>query len=66
MLSTTSDTTTLIRNYLITLTSVMLLSAGVADMFNNPARIAQQDRLDNYGRFISAGLVNQAKNSPSH
>ena len=55
-----------IRNYIITATSVMLLSVGVADLFNSPARVAQQDRLDNYGRFVSAGLVSYAQKSFSH
>jgi high-affinity Fe2+/Pb2+ permease len=51
----------LIRNYIIVLASVMMVSVGLADLHNQPSRLAQQDRLDNYGRFISAGLVAQAQ-----
>jgi hypothetical protein len=60
MLATTENTTA-IRNYIIAAVSVILLSAGVTDLFTNPARVAQQDRLDDYGRVISAGLVAQAQ-----
>jgi hypothetical protein len=63
MLSTTTETTTAIRNYIIAAASIVLLSVGVADTFNSPTRISQQDRLDNYGRVISAGLVSYAKTS---
>jgi hypothetical protein len=61
MLATTTETTTLIRNYIIAAASIMLLSVGVADCFNSPARVGQQGRLDNYSRAISAGLVNYAQ-----
>ena len=60
MLSATQNNQ-LIRNYILTLASVMLLSIGLADVYNQPSRVAQQDKLDNYGRFISAGLVSHAK-----
>ncbi|WP_013321963.1 hypothetical protein [Gloeothece verrucosa] len=62
MLNTTPNTNNqLIRNYIIAATTVMLMSMGVADMFNNPSRVAQQDRLDGYARYIGAGLVNYGK-----
>ncbi|NJK50196.1 hypothetical protein HC931_20500 [Candidatus Gracilibacteria bacterium] len=48
---------TLIRNYLIVLSSVTLLGIGLADICNCPSRIAQQDRLDNYGRYIDVGVA---------
>ncbi len=60
--TSTTDNTTIIRNYLIAAASVMLLCVGTADVFNNPARMAQQDKLDGYGRYISAGLVSYAQN----
>lgn len=60
---TATQNTQIIRNYLIAAVSVMLMSTVVADLFNNPARYAQQDKLDNYGRYISAGLVSYAKTS---
>lgn len=46
-----------IRNYLVVLGSVMFLGMGLADTYNQPSRVAQQNRLDNYGRFIGVGLV---------
>jgi hypothetical protein len=61
MLSNTTDKTIFIRNYLILAFTVMVLGAGLADMFKSPDRVGQQDRLNNYGRYISVGLVNQAQ-----
>ncbi|ACK69931.1 conserved hypothetical protein [Gloeothece citriformis PCC 7424] len=62
MLSATpTNNTSFIRNYIIAATTVMLMSVGVADMFNNPQRIAQQEKLDGYGRYIGAGLVSYGK-----
>jgi hypothetical protein len=52
MLSTTRNNR-VIRNYIIVATSVMFLSVLVADFFDNSIRIARQDRLENYDRFIS-------------
>jgi hypothetical protein len=60
MLSTPSSHL-VIRNYLMAIATVMLVSVGMADTFNSPSRIAQQDRLDSYGRYLSAGLVTYAK-----
>ncbi len=41
--------------------TVMIMSSGLVESFYNPNRVSQQNRLDNYGRYISAGLVAQAK-----
>ncbi len=65
MLST-SKNNQVIRNYIIALVSVMLLSTGLADVYNQPSRAAQKDRLDNYSRFISAGLVSGAQKAANH
>ncbi|MBC1191206.1 hypothetical protein PN434_08285 [Microcystis aeruginosa CS-558/01A06] len=54
---------TFVRNYLIAVISVVMMGAGVADLVNNPSRIAQQNRLDGYGRYVSAGLVSGAVNN---
>lgn len=63
MLNATSNTNNqIIRNYIIAAASVMVMSMGVADVFNNPTRVAQQDRLDGYAPYISAGLVSYGKN----
>ncbi|MEB3310873.1 MAG: hypothetical protein VKJ02_11625 [Snowella sp.] len=63
MLSTTNPTFTVIRNYAIAAASVMVLSLGISDLVNNPARIAQQNKLNGYGYYVSAGLVNYAQSS---
>jgi hypothetical protein len=54
---------TFVRNYLIAIISVVMMGVGVTDLFNNPSRVAQQNRLDGYGRYVSAGLVSGAVNS---
>ncbi|QGZ91586.1 hypothetical protein [Microcystis aeruginosa] len=54
---------TFVRNYLIAVISVVMMGVGVADLINNPSRIAQQNRLDGYGRYVSAGLVSGAVNN---
>ncbi len=61
--ATTTNTATALRNYLILAATVMLMSVGLVDTFTNPSRVAQQDRLDNYGRYLSAGLVAYAQKS---
>ncbi|AFY77792.1 hypothetical protein Ple7327_2500 [Pleurocapsa sp. PCC 7327] len=53
-------TTIVIRNYCIVLGCVTLLSLGLAEVYNHPSRVAQRDRLNNYGYFIGAGLVDYA------
>ena len=55
--TTTNDNTTVIRNYIILATTVIIASMGLTDSFMAPDRAAQQDRIDNYGRVVSAGLV---------
>ena len=62
MLTATQNNTT-IRNYLVAAVSIIMLSAGVSDLFQNPSRLAQQDKIDQYSRAISAGLVSHAKTS---
>jgi hypothetical protein len=54
---------TFVRNYLIAIVSVMMMGVVVTDLVNNPSRVAQQNRLDGYGRYVSAGLVSGAVNS---
>ncbi|ACK65193.1 conserved hypothetical protein [Rippkaea orientalis PCC 8801] len=61
MLSATTNTTTFVRNYLILAITVMVMSSGLVESFYNPNRLSQQNRLDNYGRYISAGLVAHAQ-----
>ncbi len=61
MFTTATENTTALRNYAIAAATVMLVSVGVSDLFNNPARFAQQDKLDGYGRYVSAGLVSKAQ-----
>ena len=47
----------ILRNSLILLLSVMSISIGLTDTFTHPTRLGQQQRLDTYGRYINAGLV---------
>ncbi|ACK70581.1 conserved hypothetical protein [Gloeothece citriformis PCC 7424] len=61
MLNSNTHNTPFIRNYIIAAVSVSLLSFGIADMFHNPFRVAQQDKLDGYGRYIGVGLVSYGK-----
>lgn len=61
MLNTTNDHTTVIRNYIILATTVMIASVGLTDTFMNPSRAGQQDRLNNYGQVVSAGLVSYSQ-----
>jgi hypothetical protein len=61
MLITTTTNTQIIRNYLIAAIGVMMVSLGVADMFYSPSRLGQQDRLNSYSPYISAGLVSYGK-----
>jgi hypothetical protein len=61
--TTTTPTTQVIRNYAIAAVSVMLLSIGIGELVNNPSRIAQQNKLDGYGYYVSASLVNYAQSS---
>ncbi len=50
MLSATQNNQ-VIRNYIVALGAVMLMSMGLADVYSQPSRSAQQDRLDNYSRW---------------
>ena len=62
MLATTAHNTTALRNYAIIATSIIFMSSGLTNLFFNPARSGQQDRIDTYSSVISAGLVSQARN----
>ena len=59
--TTVNENVIVIRNYIILAATVMIMSSGLVDSFLSPFRAAQQDRLDNYGRYVSAGLVAQAQ-----
>lgn len=63
MLSTNryNENTVIVRNYLIVLSSAILLSIGLADAYYQFARVTHQGKLDNYGRFIGAGLVSYSQ-----
>ena len=63
MLATTAHhNSTAIRNYAIIAASIIFMSSGLTNLFFNPARSGQQDRIDTYSSVISAGLVSQARN----
>jgi hypothetical protein len=58
---TPSHPNTTLRNYVLLAAAVVITSLGVTDIFTNPARVAQQDRLDNYGQYVGVGLVATAQ-----
>lgn len=63
MLATTAhNNSTALRNYAIIAASIIFMSSGLTNLFFNPARSGQQDRIDTYSSVISAGLVSQARN----
>lgn len=62
MLSTSSNLS-LIRNYILTAATFTILSVGLADLYYQPSRMAQQSKLDQYGRYMAAGLVTQTKSA---
>ena len=59
--TTTNNNTTIVRNYIILATTVMIASMGLTDTFLSPTRAGQQDRIDNYGRVVSAGMVSYSQ-----
>lgn len=61
MLSATPNKIVIIRNYLILIGFITMLITGLGNIFENPDRVGQKDRLQNYSRYISAGFVNQAQ-----
>ncbi len=61
MLNTTTNNTVIIRNYIILAATVMLTAMGLSDTFLAPTRAGQQDRLNNYGQVVSAGLVSYSQ-----
>ena len=61
MFTTTTANTTIVRNYIILAATVVFASIGLTDTFMAPSRAGQQDRLNNYGQAISAGLVSYSQ-----
>ncbi|MEA5534049.1 hypothetical protein [Crocosphaera sp. XPORK-15E] len=61
MFNTTTNNTTVVRNYVILAATVMFASMGLTDTFLSPTRAGQQNRLDNYGQVVSAGLVSYSQ-----
>lgn len=56
--STPPHTSTVLRNYAIAATAVLVLSIGASDLFNNSHRISAQNIIDGYSYYASVGLVN--------
>ncbi|WP_107667080.1 hypothetical protein [Cyanothece sp. BG0011] len=61
MLSTDTKKITIFRNYLILMATLAMLITGLGDLFKHPDRLGQRDRLQNYGRFVTGVVVNQAQ-----
>ncbi|ACK67935.1 conserved hypothetical protein [Rippkaea orientalis PCC 8801] len=61
MLFIKTNKAVIIRNYIILSLFVTIMGVGLTDTFKQPSRVGQQDRLDNYFRYINAGFVNAAQ-----
>ncbi len=61
MLNSTTNNTVIVRNYVILAATVMFASMGLTDTFFAPTRNGQQERLNNYGQVVSAGLVSYSQ-----
>lgn len=61
MLSTDTKKIIIFRNYLILMGTLAMLIMGLGNLFENPDRLGQKDRLENYGRFVSGVVVNQVQ-----
>ena len=61
MFNTTINNTIIIRNYIILTATVMFATMGLTDTFLAPTRAGQQNRLNNYGQVVSAGLVSYSQ-----
>jgi hypothetical protein len=58
---TTSHPNTALRNYVLLAAVVVITSLGISDIFTNPSRVAQQDRLNGYTQYVGVGLVATAQ-----
>ncbi|MDJ0508813.1 MAG: hypothetical protein QNJ64_06130 [Crocosphaera sp.] len=61
MLSNPTKKIIILRNYMILMATIAVTIAGLSDVFDHPDRVGQSDRLENYGRFVSGVVVNQAQ-----
>ncbi|MEM8777766.1 MAG: hypothetical protein AAGF26_02605 [Cyanobacteria bacterium P01_G01_bin.49] len=61
MLSANPNKIIIIRNYLILMGLITIVIAGLSNVFDNPDRVGQKDRIENFGRYITAGFINQAQ-----
>ncbi|ACB51562.1 hypothetical protein cce_2212 [Crocosphaera subtropica ATCC 51142] len=61
MLNTTTNNTVILRNYIILTATVMFTAMGLTDTFLAPTRVGQQDRINNFGQVVSAGLVSYSQ-----
>ena len=61
MLNSPTNNPPIVRNYVILAATVMFASMGLTDTFFAPTRNGQQERLNNYGQVVSAGLVSYSQ-----
>lgn len=61
MSSTPTKKIIILRNYMMLMATIAVSITGLGDVFDNPDRVGQSDRLENYGRFVSGVVVNQAQ-----
>ncbi|MEY2985593.1 MAG: hypothetical protein RLZZ568_2210 [Cyanobacteriota bacterium] len=58
-----SYTAIALRNYMIAALTVLSVSVGIGELFNQPSRLATQNTIDTYTSYLSAGLVSHAQSS---
>ncbi|PSF36061.1 hypothetical protein C7H19_15070 [Aphanothece hegewaldii CCALA 016] len=56
------EKTKIVRNYFLTSALVIFTSVVVTDLFYSPIRIGQQEKLENYSNYVTAGLVSYTVN----
>ncbi|GFE70314.1 hypothetical protein [Chroococcus sp. FPU101] len=52
-----------VRNYIMVSATVVFMSVGLTDLFYNPQRMGQQDRINNYSDYAKAGMVFATRSS---
>jgi hypothetical protein len=58
--------TCFIRNLSITTTIAIAVTLGLGEAFNHPARLDQQQRIDEFSNVVSAGMIVRTYQSTRH
>lgn len=54
---TLKQDTSFVRNLSITTAIAIVVTLGLGEVYNHPARLGQQQRLEEFSTVVSAGLV---------